>query len=67
MFVSIAVIKHREEKRKLGRKGFGWFLFPHRSPTLEEVRTGTQTGQQPGGQGEVADCLASHSFLSLLS
>lgn len=33
----------------MGRKGFVPLTLPHHSPSLKEVRTGTQTGQEPGG------------------
>jgi hypothetical protein len=35
---------------KLGRTGFIWLTLPDHSPSLEEVRIGTQTGQEPGGR-----------------
>ena len=30
--------------------GFIWLTCPHYVPSLEEVRTGTQIGQEPGGK-----------------
>jgi hypothetical protein len=35
----VAVIKHHN-KSKLERKGFIWFILPHCSPFLKEVRPG---------------------------
>jgi poly(3-hydroxyalkanoate) synthetase len=35
---------------KLGRKGHIWLTIPHYSPSLKEVWTGTQTGQEAGGR-----------------
>jgi hypothetical protein len=29
---------------KTGKKGFIWLIFPGHSPSLEEIRSGTQTG-----------------------
>jgi hypothetical protein len=29
---------------------FIWPVFPHHSPSLREVRIGTQAGQDPGGR-----------------
>ena len=37
-------------KTKLRRKGFIWLTLPHYSLSLKEGRTGTQTGQEPGGR-----------------
>jgi hypothetical protein len=38
-------------KSKLGRNGFTCPTLPDHSPSLEEVRTGTQAGLEPGGRG----------------
>jgi hypothetical protein len=40
--VAIAEMKHHDQ-RNMGRKGF--------SSSLKEIRTGTPTGQNPGGRG----------------
>ena len=37
-------------KSKLGRKGFIWLALPDHSPSLEEVRTGTQAELESGGR-----------------
>lgn len=37
-------------KSKQGRKRFLWLTLPHCNPSLKGVRTGTQTGQEPGGR-----------------
>ena len=48
----------------MGKKGFIWLTLPY--SLLKEVRTGTQTGQEPGGradaeamEGAAADWLTS--------
>lgn len=38
-------------KRKLGRKGFVWFILLHRSLLVKEIRAGTQAEQEPRGRG----------------
>ena len=45
--VSIAVMKHHFQKQ-IRRKGFIWLTFTHCSPSLKEVGTGNQAGQEPG-------------------
>ena len=48
--VTIAVIKDHNQSN-LGRKVFMWLTFIFTSLVLiREVRTGTQTGQEPGGR-----------------
>jgi hypothetical protein len=37
-------------RKQAGKKGFARFTFPDLSPSLEEVRTGTQVGLEPGGR-----------------
>jgi hypothetical protein len=37
-------------KSNLGRKGFIWLTLSHHCLSLKEVRTGTQTGKEPGGR-----------------
>jgi hypothetical protein len=48
--ISVAVMKHPRPKSKLTRKGFIWLTLLDHSPTMEEVRTGTQAGLEPGGR-----------------
>jgi hypothetical protein len=38
-------------KSRLGRKGFVQLTLPHSCLSLKKARTGTQTGQDPGGRG----------------
>jgi hypothetical protein len=45
--IAVAVMKHHDQ-RNLGRKGFTWLALPHHCSSSMEVRTGTQTGQEPG-------------------
>lgn len=47
--ITIAMLEHHDQ-RDLWRKGFSWLKLPHYSSSLKEVRTGTQTGQDPGGR-----------------
>ena len=47
--VTVDVMKYHTES-KLGRKGFGLLTCPHCCPSPKEVRTGAQTGQEPGGR-----------------
>jgi hypothetical protein len=46
-----ALIRHRN-KSKFKEKGFIWFSPNklHQSPSLKEVRTGTQKEQEPGSR-----------------
>ena len=66
------MIKHHDQKASWGGKGLFIWLTLH-SPSLEEVRTGTQTGQEPGAGADAeamegaAYWLASRDLLSLLS
>jgi hypothetical protein len=46
--VSIAVTKYYDQKNKLGRKGFIQHTLPYHCSSSKEVKTGTQTGQEPG-------------------
>jgi hypothetical protein len=46
--VSIAVRKQQGQS-KLRRRGFIHLTFPHHCSTLKKVRTGIQTGLEPGG------------------
>ena len=46
---TITMMKHHG-KSKLRRKVFIWFMFPHHCVPLEEVRTRTEAGQEPGGR-----------------
>jgi hypothetical protein len=43
-------MKHCEQK---GNISFG-FTFPYYCPSSEKVRTGTQTGQDPGGKTDTS-------------
>lgn len=47
--VTNAVMLHYGQSNP-GRKGFIWLVVPHHSLSLKEVRAGTQTEQEPGGQ-----------------
>lgn len=47
--VTIAVMTHRDQS-SVGRKGFIQLTLLHYSLLLKEVRSGTQTQQEPGGQ-----------------
>ena len=47
--VSTAMTKHHEQS-KPKRKGFIWLTLPHHSLSLKEVKTRTQTRQEPGGK-----------------
>ena len=48
--VSSAVMKHYDKTAKLWRKGFIQLTLLYHSPSLKEVRTGTQAGQEPLGK-----------------
>ena len=37
-------------ENNLERKGFIWLILPHPSPSLKEIRAGTQKGQEPGSR-----------------
>ena len=65
VMASVAVMKHHDKKKKKkerkkrkrkkgkveGEKGFIGFILSNCTPSLkEEVSTGTQTGQEPGGR-----------------
>lgn len=43
--VILAVVKHQDLKLQ----GFSWFMIPHCS-SWKKVRTGSQTGQEPGSR-----------------
>ena len=43
------MIKHHDQN-ELGTKEFIWLICPHHSPSLKEVRAGTQTGKEAGGR-----------------
>jgi hypothetical protein len=47
--VTVAVVKHPDQ-RKLGRKGSICLTLPSHCSSSEEVRTGTQVRQEPGGR-----------------
>ena len=47
--VFTAVMKYHDQSNVV-RKGFIWLMFPHLCSSLWEVRTGTQTGQEPRRQ-----------------
>jgi len=46
----IAVMKRHDQKASWGGKGLFGLYFRITVPSLEEVRTGTQVGQEPGGR-----------------
>ena len=46
---SVTVMKQYDQSN-VGRKEFTWLLLPHHYSLLKEVRTGTLTGQEPGGR-----------------
>ena len=48
VWVTIAMKKHHDHASWGGK--FIWLVLPHHSPSLKEVRTGTQVGQEPGGR-----------------
>lgn len=48
--VSIAAVKHYDQKIKLGRKEVIWLTLPYCCLSLKDVRTGTQMGQEPRGR-----------------
>jgi hypothetical protein len=43
------MVKHYDQKASSRGKGLFDFLFHLVFPSLKEVRTGTTTGQKPGG------------------
>ena len=43
-------VKKLHEPNQLGDRGFIWLMCPHHSPSLVDVRAGTQTGKEPGGR-----------------
>jgi len=45
-----AVMKHHDQKQ-FGKKGFLCLILPYHCSSSKEVRTGTQTGQEPEGRG----------------
>lgn len=45
--VTIAVFKYHDQS-KLGRRGFIQLILPHHSSSSKEVKTGTQSRQEPG-------------------
>jgi hypothetical protein len=49
VLVTIAVMKVYEQSN-LGRKRFIWLRLPYHCSSLKVVRTGTHTGQEPGGR-----------------
>jgi hypothetical protein len=49
VWVSVAMEKHHDQSN-LGRKGFSQLKLPDHSSSSKEVRTGTQTMQEPGGK-----------------
>jgi hypothetical protein len=42
-------------RSRLGRKGFIQLTLPYCCPSLEEVRTGTQAGQEAGADAEAME------------
>jgi hypothetical protein len=46
--VAVAVMKHHDQRRNMGRKRFIWLTFVHHSLLSKEVRAGTHAGQEPG-------------------
>ena len=47
--VTIAVMKHHDQGN-LGKKGFIQLTLPYHCSSSKEVRTGTQTWQEPAGR-----------------
>lgn len=47
--ITMAMMKHHDHKQ-VGRRGFTQLTLPHHSPSLKEVKAGTQTGPEPGGR-----------------
>jgi hypothetical protein len=73
-FTGALVIFCCSEQRNLGKKSFVWLTCPDHSSSLREVRTGTRTGQAPGGRswcrgygGVLLTCLIHLGLLGLLS
>jgi hypothetical protein len=58
--VIVTVMEHHDQ-RILGRKGFIW--LPHHYLAFKEARTGTHTGQEPGGRSWAMEgcCLLAYS------
>ena len=56
-------------KKQLGRKGFIWLPFPDHSPSLKEVRIGTQTGLEPmaGADAEFVEGCCLLAFFTWLA
>jgi len=60
-------------KSNLGRKEFIWLTLQYRCSSVENARTGNQTGQKPGGRsrgsshGEMVYQLGPHALFSHLS
>lgn len=47
---TIAIVKHNDH-HNFGRKGFTELILSYHRSLLKEVRTRTQTKQEPGGRG----------------
>ena len=66
----MAATKHHDQKASWGGKVFIWFTLRDHSPSLEEVRTGTQARLEPGGRSWCRGhgrALLTHGLLGLLS
>jgi hypothetical protein len=60
----IALMKHHGQSR-LGMKGFVWLMLLRHCLLSTEVKTGTQTGQEPGA-GADAEAIERYSLIGLL-
>jgi len=47
--VTLVVMKHHDQSN-LGREEFILLSLPHHCSPLKEIRTGTETGQEPGSR-----------------
>lgn len=53
--VSVAAMKHHDQKSKKGGDGLIWLTFLYCCSSLKEVRAGTQTGQEPRADAEAKE------------
>ena len=48
--ITIAAIKHHDQKASWGGRGLYSYILPYHCSSSEEAKTGTETGQKPGGR-----------------
>ena len=67
--VSIALMKHRGQKSKLGRKGFIWLILPHHCSSGQELIQGRNVEAGAGAEAMEECCLLAcfPGLFSLLS